>query len=432
MPINTADNKFGVAKWIVNPTAGLGTHTTITSALASSSSGDTIFIMPGTYTENFTLIAGVNLTAFACDSNTPNVKIIGTMSYAAAAAVTITFSGIYFQNTGATNILSFTGNASTVLNFYDCYFNAATNSALAISASSTGVNFYNCVMIVGNASYAMFVKSGNGTINCFYCTQSGSASTSTCSAGTINFYYCISNALFSTSSTGAINFYNCIIGDSANNATVLTTAGTGTCIGSSSRFISGTASAVSIGSGTTFNNNCSQFDSTNTNVLTGAGTLNQTPQVVTNTGFGNNVTTQVDYAFGRTATFTPVVTFGGGSTGITYTTAPSLKYWRVGQMIYFNMSFLMSSKGSSTGAFQVTVPFTSANDSSAGFNIPINFSGTGVTFPTLTTEVFGGIAPNNAFMTASGIGATGTLTALTDAHFSNTAFFSASGFYWTA
>jgi len=80
---------FCEAKWVVDPTAGQGTHTTIASAITSASSGDTIFIRPGTYTENLTLKAGVNLAAFNGDQNTPNVTIIGNNTLTTAGTVSI-------------------------------------------------------------------------------------------------------------------------------------------------------------------------------------------------------------------------------------------------------------------------------------------------------------------------------------------------------
>ena len=49
------DNLFGTARFIVNPTAGLGNYTTIQAAITAASAGDTIFIMPAVYTENLTL-----------------------------------------------------------------------------------------------------------------------------------------------------------------------------------------------------------------------------------------------------------------------------------------------------------------------------------------------------------------------------------------
>ena len=70
---------YGPAKFIVSANVYEGTHTTIAAALTSASSGDTIFIRPGTYTENLTLKAGVNLCAYECDGQTPNVTVIGTL-----------------------------------------------------------------------------------------------------------------------------------------------------------------------------------------------------------------------------------------------------------------------------------------------------------------------------------------------------------------
>ena len=62
----TGTNNFAGAKFIVD-TNGLdqgATHTTITAAMASASSGDTILIKPGTYTENYTHKAGVMSLVF--------------------------------------------------------------------------------------------------------------------------------------------------------------------------------------------------------------------------------------------------------------------------------------------------------------------------------------------------------------------------------
>src|SRR6187431_1669292 len=89
----TFTNKWGTAKWIVDPSvAAVCTHTTIAAALTSASSGDTIFIRPGTYTENITLKAGVNLTAYGSDDSlngTGVVIINGTCTFTAAGSVTL-------------------------------------------------------------------------------------------------------------------------------------------------------------------------------------------------------------------------------------------------------------------------------------------------------------------------------------------------------
>jgi hypothetical protein len=58
--------------------------------------------------------------------------------------------------------------------------------------------------------------------------------------------------------------------------------------------------------------------------------------------------------------FTPVLTFGGGSTGITYTTQTG-KYTKIGNRVIFNINVELSNKGSSAGGATITgLPFTVA------------------------------------------------------------------------
>lgn len=60
-----------------------------------------------------------------------------------------------------------------------------------------------------------------------------------------------------------------------------------------------------------------------------------------------------------TGTFTPVVSFGGASVGITYTTQLG-KYTRVGNVVTYTIQINLSSKGSSTGSMQISgLPYTS-------------------------------------------------------------------------
>src|ERR1700687_3582365 len=121
MPFTTGDNNFSTAKWIVNSTAGLGTHTTIASALTSASSGDTIFIMPGTYTEDLTLKAGVNIAAYDCDGvnlvGNSNVTIKGKTTYTGSGTVSI--SGISFK-TNSDYCIVVSGTNASVLLFTAC------------------------------------------------------------------------------------------------------------------------------------------------------------------------------------------------------------------------------------------------------------------------------------------------------------------------
>ena len=127
-------NTFTTAKWIVSPTASDGTHTTIAAALTSASSGDTIFIRPGTYTENPTLKAGVNLSAYTCDALTPNVTISGKCTFTGAGTVSI--SGINLQ-TNSDFCLAVTGSAASIVYLNNCYINALNNTAISYTSSSS-------------------------------------------------------------------------------------------------------------------------------------------------------------------------------------------------------------------------------------------------------------------------------------------------------
>jgi hypothetical protein len=66
-------------------------------------------------------------------------------------------------------------------------------------------------------------------------------------------------------------------------------------------------------------------------------------------------------------TFTPNITFGGGSTGITYGQRVGY-YVKIGRVVHVNCYILLSNKGSSTGAIAFTgFPFT-ANNASDAYN----------------------------------------------------------------
>lgn len=78
-------------------------------------------------------------------------------------------------------------------------------------------------------------------------------------------------------------------------------------------------------------------------------------------------------------TWTPVLSFGGGTTGITYTRQQG-KAWKFGRMIYVAFHIILSSKGSSTGGVLVSgLPFT-VNAGWAG-NMPGPVYAGSVSFP---------------------------------------------------
>ncbi len=77
--------------------------------------------------------------------------------------------------------------------------------------------------------------------------------------------------------------------------------------------------------------------------------------LITTSGAGNTVTVNADYA---TGTWTPVLTFGGLSTGITYSIQVG-EYIKIGQMVFINFDIQLTSKGSATGIALINgFPFT--------------------------------------------------------------------------
>jgi hypothetical protein len=300
----------GTVKWVVNPTANLGTHTTITAALAASSSGDDIFITPGTYTENLTLKAGVNLTAYVSDSSlngTGDVIISGTCTFTAAGSVTI--SGIQLQ-TNSAFLLAVTGSAASIVNLNNCFLNCTNNTGITYTSSSpsSAVNVAYCNGNLGTTGIGIFASSSAGTLtiqHSRFLNSGASTTANTVSAGTFN---CVRNTFFNPlniSSTAILginaSYYDC----SVINTTALTVGSSGNGPIVSTYFASGTASAISVSGIVTISTSfilCS-----NTNAITGAGTINTFSNQFLGTSHQSNITTQT----------------GGAGNGLTQGTAPS-------------------------------------------------------------------------------------------------------------
>ena len=71
-----------------------------------------------------------------------------------------------------------------------------------------------------------------------------------------------------------------------------------------------------------------------------------------------NVNTLDDYEEG---TFTPTISFGGSSAGVTYTTQAGY-YQKIGNRVNFKLRIILSNNGSGSGAALIeALPFTSAN-----------------------------------------------------------------------
>jgi len=199
-------NNYGTAKFIVTSSAANGTHTTIASALAVATSGDTIFIRPGTYTENLTLKAGVNIVAYSGDGDTGNVIILGNSTLSSAGTVSI--SGIQLK-TNSANCITVSGSVASILNLIDCNINCSNNTGISFSSSSASskINLYNCIGNLATTGIAYFASTANGVINFyggFFLNTGGSTTASTITANQVSMYQCYYESIISASSTASI------------------------------------------------------------------------------------------------------------------------------------------------------------------------------------------------------------------------------------
>jgi hypothetical protein len=319
-------NTFCEAKWVVSSDATQGTHTTIAGAIASASSGDTIVLRPGTYTENYTAKAGVSLTAWVDDDEEPNVTIIGKCTFTTAGSFSI--ANIKLQ-TNSDFFLSVTGTVSSVVNLDNCTLNCTNNTGISQTSSGGGeIRILNCNSDISTTGIALFVKSGTGNlqIRAGRHTNSGSSSTTnSISSGVLTIEYCDFLSPITTTGTAACSLTYVNMDTAVTNTTTLTAGGSLLHAILFSRLVSGSASAISI-STSNFIAYQSSINSTNTNAITGAGTITYSGLTYENTSSLINTTT-----------VNRQVLDGGEYKGRNTSTAPSLGM--IGQQIVASVAF---------------------------------------------------------------------------------------------
>lgn len=285
-------NNYGESHLIVATSAANGTHTTLAGAMADAVSGDTIFLRDSV-TENVTLTPGVNVTAWTGGTlNTP--KITGTLTMTAAG--TCNLNGLELQTNSAAAIVV-SGSAASILNINNCYLNFTNNNGITFSTSSPSakINIVSCQGDLGTTGIKIFDQTSAGLLQFFYCTftnTGASVTASTASAGTLYLYYTNTNSPITTSSTNALSAGHAGINTLSLNTTSLTSGGSGNATIQYCGFSSGSASAISISNTTTLTD-C-VVGSSNTNAVTGAGTVTYHNLSFNGTSLLVNTTTQTN------------------------------------------------------------------------------------------------------------------------------------------
>lgn len=144
------------------------------------------------------------------------------------------------------------------------------------------------------------------------------------------------------------------------------------------------------------------------------GSTTQAPQIAVDVKGRITAASNQTIAVSSKSTFTPVLNFGGATTGITYGVQFGA-YCIAGDLVVVRIAFTLTSKGSATGTATITgLPFTAAGGAGT-FGGSISFAGamTGLADPTAT------LASGTGTITCYNLG-TGTPVALADTNFTNT------------
>jgi len=114
---SNSNNKFGPSSLVVGPVLGNGcNYNTIQSAINAAVSGDVILVRSGTYAENLTLKAGVEIHGVAADGRLPfqTVTINGNHTYADDGFTALQFITFSSGLANVFDITSFPGGSSYV------------------------------------------------------------------------------------------------------------------------------------------------------------------------------------------------------------------------------------------------------------------------------------------------------------------------------
>jgi hypothetical protein len=390
-------NNYGPAKFVVSSSAANGTHTTIQSALTAATSGDTVFVRTGTYTENLTLKAGVNLAAWVGDGTTANVNIVGKCTLTAGV---VTISGIRLTTNGDYCIVM-SGSSTSLLTLIECYIQSGDHTGISNTSSNvdSALRLWRCEGNTG-LGFAVFENSSTGSFGFRDCsfTNTGASSTASTTSGSVSFDYTTFSTPLATTGAGGyqINYSNFNTG----NNTCLTTVGTGTTRAEYSDFVSGSASAISAGTGTnvSIDTGC-RVNSSNTNALTGAGTI--TYSTITYTGSSSIMDAAIQ---------SPHISIGGGwarikkldastSASLNFTTLPTYSVYAV---VFVNV---LAATNAQDFEMQVSVD-NGSNYTSSGYTSGINYSAyNSATVTNATATTYGMMAKSQS----NGVGLYGTI-----------------------
>lgn len=247
------ENRRWLSEYVVDPSATIGergTYSTVQAAItaAVAAGGGTVYIRPGTYTENLTMGDGVRLVGVTSALSTA-VSIAGTHTFNSIS--TGSYQNITFSAVGGGDIIvSTTGSCSPI--FSNCFFIVGSNTICSTANASTSMTFYNCVAITGAPSNIFAMTAGTFAWYQGVISTLGGSPITILAAGTANydFRYTYCTHDFETTGTATIDLEHCDITTSTTETINVNSAGsTITCV-SSNITCNAASGDFAIGSGT--------------------------------------------------------------------------------------------------------------------------------------------------------------------------------------
>lgn len=326
-----ATSVSGVSNFVVSTVSGQGNYTTLAAAMAAASAGDTIFLKTSV-TENVTITPGVNIVGWSGVGDSGSVSITGTLTMTGAGTSTVSNLRL---TTNSAAVIAVTGSSASVLNIENCYINATNNTAITYSSSSASsiLTLQDCQGNLGTTGIAYFSHSSAGILSIRRCVLSNSGGSST--ANTVSAGQCIVtwssmfNPITSSGSSALLNGFMSTFDCSSTNSTAITHGSTAASQPGyrECEFYSGSASAISISASCSLPVVISVINSSNTNAITGSGTLSRGHLVFTGSSSTINTTT-VTQLKSLPKVAPTVQTFTSG-TAATYTTPANCQWIRI-------------------------------------------------------------------------------------------------------
>lgn len=210
----TSANNFGISKFVVDG-SGIqngATHTTIQSAIDDASSGDTVYVKSGTYTEDLTLKSGVDIMT-CISGRTPTVNLVGRIDLGGCSICEV--NGISLSQNASNNIID-TSSSQGAIFFKDCQINYNSTTAISINNANRTIIFNNCTFSRATDNLKLFDITSCQDIGIYFCHGQGAfyiPDYSNVDAGKViiaNSY--LNNHVFESTGSGALLIYNSYFG----------------------------------------------------------------------------------------------------------------------------------------------------------------------------------------------------------------------------